>query len=595
MVRRISAVQIAALALTALLGVSIVGDVFDSSRICVWGFNGAPRKDDKTLVNAVEPHSSADVHGIRPGDIVSIAAPNVLTRLEAQSPWPGDQLRFFVSSPTGNTARAVTLTAAPLNDIRSPARVLAMIERLLFVLFGLLFLIRRWDSAAGRALGTFLIFFAFGDSTNGGHWLGRISWARIPIFWSAQTWAYVNAVRFACLFPTPDAYGVRAWIYRLTPWYGGAIAGSFLLVSLMQLAFGSYFGAWWRFAALTNIYFAVAIVIALYFAYKSAKGVDRQRLTWVAGAIVFGLGPTFVDFMLVPFRHVTQVGGGAATRSLQLMVDAVTQTLLPVGFAYAILKHHVLDIRFIVNRALVLGLVSAIIFAPFALAEWIASRYLETNTWTANAAVSAIMVLVIAASLRSIHQHAKRAVNDLFFRARKNRLAALDAFARQSAFYSDARVLESRALEVLARDACVPESALYLSSGDDYELICSSFAGPAATIGRNDEVVIALQEKRVGVQLEGTFSNVPGVIALPMFARGKLLGLMSCSRKADGTPSDPDELSAIARVVQAVGTSIDGLHVDELQRLLDESKRRRRRSPRAREDPAPTREKARPP
>ncbi|MBV8368378.1 MAG: hypothetical protein JO036_05515 [Candidatus Eremiobacteraeota bacterium] len=520
--------------LTGLLGVSILGDVFDPNRISVWGFNGAPADGDKTRVNTVVPQSSADTHDIKPGDVVSIESADVMTRLEAQAPWPGDQLRFIVSRPR-ETARVVTLTAAPLADVRSPARVLAMVERLLFVLFGLLFLIRRWNSPAGRALGGFLVFFALGDSTNGGHWLGRISWARIPIFWSAQTWAYVNAVRFTSLFPKPDTRGVRAWLYRIAPLYGLTIAALFLFVSLNQLVLGSYFALWWRFSALTNIFFAVAIIIAVYSSYKSSEGVDRQRLAWVAGAIIFGLGPTFVDFTLVPFRDVTHVGGGIATQSVWLTVSAATQILVPLGFAYAVLKHHILDIWFVVNRALVFSIVSAIVLGFFVLVEWVADQYVDPNGWPASVAVSAVMVLIIGTSLRHIHSRIENVVNDVFFHDRKKRLAALDAFARQSLLFSDVRVLEKRTIEVLARDARVAATALYLCAADGrYELRCSSFERAPEIIDQNDAAVIALRDARSAVRLEDGFSEVPGSIAVPMFIRG------SCSawRVAPGKPME---------------------------------------------------------
>ena len=63
------------------------------------------------------------------------------------------------------------------------------------------------------------------------------------------------------------------------------------------------------------------------------------------------------------------------------MYAQLTMVAFPVGMAYAVLKHRLLDIGFVLNRALVFAAVSGVVLALFGTLEFLVNRYLcRTDT-----------------------------------------------------------------------------------------------------------------------------------------------------------------------------------------------------------------------
>lgn len=90
-----------------------------------------------------------------------------------------------------------------------------------------------------------------------------------------------------------------------------------------------------------------------------------------------------------------------------------------------------------------------------------------------------------------------------------------------------------------------------------------------APIDRNDESVVRLRATRETVDLRDADSALRGDFAFPMFARKRLLGILVCADKADGTAVyAPDELEAIGAVAHAAGVAIDLLRIEALERAL---------------------------
>ena len=137
----------------------------------------------------------------------------------------------------------------------------------------------------------------------------------------------------------------------------------------------------WRYTIPQNIPNILALPAFLW-VYASAGEVTRRRLTWViVGFILFVVFATIGDFgteLWPPLRPVANYA---------ILISA----LCPLVMIYAVLRHHLLDISFVVNRALVYSVLTAIIVAIVAVVDWVAGKYLyETRAALALEAAIAI-------------------------------------------------------------------------------------------------------------------------------------------------------------------------------------------------------------
>ncbi|MBD5656272.1 MAG: GAF domain-containing protein, partial [Candidatus Eremiobacteraeota bacterium] len=180
------------------------------------------------------------------------------------------------------------------------------------------------------------------------------------------------------------------------------------------------------------------------------------------------------------------------------------------------------------------------------------------------------LALAIGIATRPLHHRVDAFVDDLFFRQRHETERTLRAFARDVSHISDARVVLERTTATVARAARL-QCSLFLMTPDGYSrAACSGEVDDRNDVDRNDSAVVRLLATRVPVDLHDVQSGMGGDVAFPMFARNRLLGILSCGGKTDGvTVYAPDELEAIGAVAQAAGLALDLLRIEALERKLE--------------------------
>lgn len=78
---------------------------------------------------------------------------------------------------------------------------------------------------------------------------------------------------------------------------------------------------------------------------------------------------------------------------------------VPITVAYCIGRHHILDISFVLNRALVYGVVTLVVVAIFVLVDWFVARTMSSKLGL-FADIGA--ALVIGITLDRLHQRIDR-------------------------------------------------------------------------------------------------------------------------------------------------------------------------------------------
>jgi len=107
------------------------------------------------------------------------------------------------------------------------------------------------------------------------------------------------------------------------------------------------------------------VFVALTFAltYAGASAVDRPRLRWVMVGMLFG------EAGILIYEIATSIPGVAVALPIPAInILSSLQIAVPVTVAYAVIKHRVFDVRFVIGRAVVYGLLTTMLLVLIAVA-----------------------------------------------------------------------------------------------------------------------------------------------------------------------------------------------------------------------------------
>ncbi len=246
------------------------------------------------------------------------------------------------------------------------------------------------------------------------------------------------------------------------------------------------------------------------------------------------------------------------------MVFEILATAAPLLFAYAVLRHKVVDIGFAVNRALVYGVVSTILLVTFGIVEWASEHFLPIKNLEANALIDGGIALAIFLTFHRLRDMAGRVIEGLFFRQWRENEAQLRRFVKEAPFIGTKAALGKAMVAEWTRFSGGAPSALYLAStGRDFAAFQGVLAG--AHIDGDDPLIVALRAHGEPVELSETRSLLPACLALPMRHRGELTGLMLMAAKPSGDPYRPDEQELLCWASQQAGIALQALETEQLQ------------------------------
>jgi len=272
-------------------------------------------------------------------------------------------------------------------DIASPwARISLWLTGSLFALLGAIVLLRRPDAPVARRFGLFTgatgIALGVGPAAGGPH----PAWALVVQFLSLVALA-ASLPAFATAFVGEDR--VRLRFHRIFGGAGVLLALGYLTsVVVRPPLYGPVRAGF-------TLYFAAGVLVAVGVLARRAAARDRSSGTRDARVALYGIASgtlPFVGFSLIPL-------GLGREEIVPARLTAVVWSLIPLTFAYAILRHQVLGIRRLVHRGMVYGLTTAGTLAVmFLLVEGIDARLgpissASERAW-ATAALFALGVLV---------------------------------------------------------------------------------------------------------------------------------------------------------------------------------------------------------
>ena len=302
---------------------------------------------------------------------------------------------------------------------------------------------------------------------------------------------------------------------------------------------------------------AIVVIVACMLSLRYARPSDRGRVGIVFAAVILGGAGYAVAIMVESYTGPT----------VQFYAySGLSVIIVPVSLAYAILRHRVFDIAFVLNRTLVYALTSAFILVILAALEFVAERYVNALTHVEGVLVEFFIALIVIVSARLIHRKIDQLVDAIFFRTRHQQESALRRFSTAAQFYTAQDPLVRDTVDALVRFGRVQGAAVYLSTGSQMECAASTFESPAAPrIDENDSAYVALRAHRDELDTHDFKTAFSGARLYPMVLAGRLAGTIATGERESGEAIPPDIDDAIKRVVSAVTIALAAIESDRIR------------------------------
>jgi len=529
-----------------------------------------------TLIRDGFPAAKA---GMQVGDTIDLQSTPARYRFYAAAGdtlAPGESITFGLLHK--GVRRMVTLTATPqVNEqnehLYAAYRMAAVAVAILFIILGAALVLLR---PSLMTWGFFL--FCLGDTP--------LAFAIAEVLYPFP-WPYVFDTTFSQLFgrnANPGTLGIvgllvfalsflndpmkrwRSWAIRLMPW---------LFVILCGLGTFTFYQQFWiggppgqllnQIALVITALWSLAVLYLFLDTYVHARGEDKQRIRWVVVAFGLNLAIQLVGALLF--------AGWPGVPLWLLHVIVLSTIIVPLAVTYAVIKHHVIDVSFVVSRTLVYGIVSTVVIGVFVLVEWGAGAWLVSASPTTSAVISIAVALGLGLSMRFLYARVDGFVDAVLFR---KQFEARALVARMAAGLPYAVSAEGIA-DVLTRVACeklqIASAALFRqhdrggfqceathgwSSGEqlqhsDFQRLSVAFEGSTAPLRLLNFSFAASECLPRGAAAP--------IVGLPLHLRRQHAGFVLYSGHVDGTDLDPYERGLLVEVAAAASRGYDALEL----------------------------------
>jgi hypothetical protein len=518
-----------------------------------------------TLVVSVDRDSSADRAGVRIGDRL-LDRGNYEIPPRVRAPYAGQ--RETLAFARGNTVYTVTVTAQPVRNFGALQRlggILAYIPPSVFLIVAFLLVFLR-PSIMSWSFYVFAVGY-FGTSPPFMYWSHVLS----PQAYTALTfvlltilgpWSVLPLLPFVLRFPNGNALGWRA---RIEPFVWAFLALGYVPY---VIEWRYYYGAAneslpsWDVIPSTIIPLVAFLLAGLILAKNvaTATASDRQRFAFVA------LG-TFISFVAYAIYFVPGVPFAVG----QVVGFAVA--LMPLCIAYAVFRLRVLDVNFVLNRALVYGVLSLGVIAFVSILDWFFSRVVAIGRLAIG--FELLATIAIGFLLDRINRAVGRLVEALFFRRRRLAERHLRRAAAALPYATDEAAIVDGLVQIPADSMELAAAALYRRSQDGtrFEGVATARQTTMAPRGfnANDLLVrMLLAEERI-IWLDDLRSHLDSpeaaiyTLAVPVSVRHELVSFTLYGAHVNGAQLDPEEVDILEELAREAARAYDHVEAQRAQ------------------------------
>ncbi len=553
-------------------------------------YDGVVPADDakRLIVREVIPGSGADLAGIEPGDHIKGIAREPVTSAKVAakvlgSYRAGDEVDYFVKKPEGKMVEApVRLGVRRIGDgtffyssslgfaffvvglfvlIRQPTLRVSQVFFLLCGLF-LLFLVCRMRPASYSGIDSLVMF------------IGTIAFLLLPaaflhFYLLFPRPAWLSAAAESRLWRPVASFWRRGWplLYAVPPLVFWASLGvGEMRGARPALTHGAPAANWWLLA----VYMLLGFAALLANSRRLQSRRERRGVALVLAGSFFGLAP-FVATSLV------LTGGQQSGRFFFLGVMPLV--LVPITFAYAIVRFQLLDIRVILRRSLLYSVTSVLVTGLYAGGIVTFNFFFRDSFLAKGGYFPIFLALAIVLLFDPLRRRLQELIDRYFFAGRSRLERAMVDLGEAMTVQMDLRAVVEELVAELPRILDLRFAALYLLRGYRLERAAGPPELPVALpvlpelerflqrrgkLTRLDQLgALPLRSREVARLVEQLAEH--GVEAFGNLAsRSRHIGMVLLSGKRGQIAYDSEELVLLERLLHQAALALEtGLLLDE--------------------------------
>lgn len=326
----------------------------------------------------------------------------------------------------------------------------------------------------------------------------------------------------------------------------------------------------WNWMALTLLYavgLATSIAAQVYRYRKVATVGQRQQVKWVVLAFILSTGLYFaLPLLALAFPAWYERG-----RNLLIFETAfvaafyISQLAVPLGLAFSILRFRLWDVDLLINRTLVYGVVTGILFFVFEAVTFVVNATLGEVLDAGGFLNSVVPALVTGVVFSPVRDRTQSFVDKRFYREKVDARRAFAEFGRALRRTVDLNEALQFVVTRISAHMHAAHAAVYLR-GLDGSLVRSATVGPPPTTDdtwQKDAVVVDLLQ--AGLAAPGA-EHGPYRLFVPLTlppvadldgARGTLLvGVLALGPRLSELGYSSEDQSLLVGLAEQTGTAL---------------------------------------
>jgi hypothetical protein len=247
---------------------------------------------------------------------------------------------------------------------------------------------------------------------------------------------------FLLFFLFPDGRFVPRW----TRWPAGLlVTGTVLMALLPPSPFNIESWPFIPYALLLLGWLLIGVYAQTYRYLRVSGAAQRQQTKWVLFGCTAALAGYIGTISIDAFLPLDQPGSRLAADLVEAAITCGLMLLIPLFVGIAILRYHLWDIDFVINRALVYGALTALLalvyFGSVVATQAIFGGLNRQDDSPQFAIVAS--TLVIAALFTPLRRRIQRFIDKRFYRRKYDARKTLEAFSAQLRDETDLRALSN--------------------------------------------------------------------------------------------------------------------------------------------------------
>ena len=362
-----------------------------------------------------------------------------------------------VGRPTPEGVRALQDAGLSLSTYAFLNVAVDKIADFVWIAVGALVFLRRSDDRMALLVSLFLVTFwtTTVDSTDAEVLVSSQPAWRLPVL-GAQIVSEACSTLFFLLFP-----GGR-FMPRWTRWLAVAYIAYFVIERVFPTLYS-------RSPALEGILFmvflgiVVSVTWSLVYRYWRVSSAEQRRQTrWVVFGVALAIGGSFVFQLPVDLQLI----GGDTPFVLLLFNIGFTSSflLIPLSVGVAVLRSRLFDIDVLINRALVYGLLTAMLVGLYFGGIVVLQRGFVALTGEKYTLAVVVSTLVIAAVFNPLRRRTQSLIDRRFYRRKYDARKTLEAFSATLRDETDLGALSEDLVAVVTETMQPAHVSLWLRS-----------------------------------------------------------------------------------------------------------------------------------